>query len=941
MSVQSPANASTNPLQDLANLRYTLQIALEQVETMYKAFQGGNYSSTSTNANQHSPTTKRYQSEYSSPAGSQSGRKSVPLRITRDHSETTNGDEEVNYNSDSANRRKGSTPRGGQGHQRSASLSTQGHSGSQRASHSQKRASVPVILSGKGSIVKQEVQWEQDQYLPEKEEGNVDGDDANTRENGQDQIQANLNRLMRGNTLKNAKKVALAADFDTLLEKEDTVKSHASGGAKDSGAFPFSGGLSAISPSLAKSFSNMMFDSEFATDEKVKEDVRHESSVGTGQEFDSYGGVAGGGQSEPDKSTTSLPLPPQSIPMVTIETDDSCRRSSLDANEHIITVSGADSPPPEVENSQETLETSMESDNVGEQAPAVSEASKRMSLTVTKTQSEYESEVRKREMSLGYDMRSNTESRMRDRSPSIFSDRLFSNIDLRATEGVKKIKAKVKHHLYEGKYDAAGSANSLSGVQGTFLKQFALKDDAIEDHASETNLRFQGFHPRSSLIVNWELFISVIYGLALWFIPISTSFEKNDYLVLPTSLCCTIIYLLDTARFFFTLHIELPDQKKRKTKKIDPAQDSRRSGIDKLMPASKSKTTRLLNLRESQYHYLTTDFAIDLITVVPWDAIFYFIPNWYLLLYIKLIRLRYLGGILRSSPYYRALRRSLEDFLGVGQSFSTIFYLAGALVAFLHLEACGIFLLARLTGYTYSPIGDVQYSPVGAQYSYAIFQAVANTFPLAYKPTDSTEQWFIVIFVITGAVLYATIVGTISAFSFGLDPSARLYKQKLDEFNDYLEYKNIPEEVRRRVRHYFELKYRGKFFEESTLLKDLNDSLRQEIAIHNSRELISKVPFLNRQMGDGRDEWFFGRIATSLQAVFMIIPRTATIAAGTNCILYKLSRDDFLPIIKEFEDVKAVVGKMFSERMEKVKKEEEERQQKAAAARAHTVTNSE
>ena len=40
--------------------------------------------------------------------------------------------------------------------------------------------------------------------------------------------------------------------------------------------------------------------------------------------------------------------------------------------------------------------------------------------------------------------------------------------------------------------------------------------------------------------------------------------------------------------------------------------------------------------------------------------------------------------------------------------------------------------------------------------------------------------------------------------------------------------------------------------------------------MHNCRELISKVPFLNRCQNDGRDEWFFGKLATSLVSCYYV-----------------------------------------------------------------------
>ena len=92
----------------------------------------------------------------------------------------------------------------------------------------------------------------------------------------------------------------------------------------------------------------------------------------------------------------------------------------------------------------------------------------------------------------------------------------------------------------------------------------------------------------------------------------------------------------------------------------------------------------------------------------------------------------------------------------------------------------------------------------------------------------------------------------------------------MDELDDYMRWKNLDPNIKHKVFKYYEIKYRGKLFEESTLLDEMNDSLRMEIAVHNCRELIKKVSFLRREEGDGRDDQFLGRIATVLQPCYFV-----------------------------------------------------------------------
>ncbi|KAJ3209019.1 Potassium voltage-gated channel sub H member 7 [Entophlyctis luteolus] len=236
-----------------------------------------------------------------------------------------------------------------------------------------------------------------------------------------------------------------------------------------------------------------------------------------------------------------------------------------------------------------------------------------------------------------------------------------------------------------------------------------------------------------------------------------------------------------------------------------------------------------------------------------------------------------------------------------------------------------------------------------------------------------TTIWIIPV-IIGFNINYASIVGTVSAIAMGVDASGRLYKQKIDELNDYMRWKDLSEMTRRKVLKYYEIKYRGKYFEEATLLNEMNDSLRMEITTHNCRQLISKVPFLKREVGDGRDELFLGRIAAVLSPCYYVagdvvitagdvgsemffilagtvciivngsrvgslsegsffgelaiianIPRTATVRAESSCTLYKLKQADFMRILPEFEDMKGRINEIYEQRMAKFHQESKQR----------------
>ncbi|KAI8827808.1 cyclic nucleotide-binding-like protein [Chytriomyces cf. hyalinus JEL632] len=456
-----------------------------------------------------------------------------------------------------------------------------------------------------------------------------------------------------------------------------------------------------------------------------------------------------------------------------------------------------------------------------------------------------------------------------------------------------------------------------------------------------------GFNEMSAFFCRMELIHFAVNMAVLWMAPLKMGFllDLSD----AFSIIVTVVFAVDCFLSCFTI---------------------RRS--HHAMQSIKNAT-----LRHWQSYYFTHGFAIDLITSFPFELLPYEYSHF--LWCIRMLRVYKLSEMAFVSPTSFAFQKTMEG-MGLGSSLTVIVPLTFISLIFFHLQACVLYLFGRIYEGSNDEIGKIMNATIWEQYTWAMFQAVANTFPLAYRPVTSIERWLFLSFSVIGAVLYASVVGVISSVAMSIDASARLYKQKVDELKEYMRWKDLDPTTRRKVMKYYELKYRGKFFEETTLLNEMNESLKMEIAVHNCKELISKVSFLNRHQKDGRDDLFIGRIATSLVPCYFVpgdiiifqgeigndmyfmlsgsvsvivgenrvsslnegsffgevalianIPRTATIQAERYCMLYKLTRDAFTSILRDFEDVRRNVDIIYKERMERIRLEEEAR--KIAAAR--------
>ncbi|ORY39612.1 camp-binding domain-like protein [Rhizoclosmatium globosum] len=449
-----------------------------------------------------------------------------------------------------------------------------------------------------------------------------------------------------------------------------------------------------------------------------------------------------------------------------------------------------------------------------------------------------------------------------------------------------------------------------------------------------------GIHPLSRFNVLWEFALSFVYLFALFEIPVVASFSNTSIQSTPISEALTIVFGTATFLKFVTLTF--------------------------------SPFLQLNILR-----YLTSSFLLDLAGTIPFDTLLINHINFPdTLLLIRLLHVCNIVRIFNTNPIYVTISHLLQKTFKVGSSFMSIFMLGGVLITFLHLHGCFIFLFGKLTRFesaSWIAVEEILHVTMTEQYIWAYFAAVANTFPITgYQPSDPFEQVFSIVAALVGAVLYAILVGTISSFSFGLDSSGRRYKEKIDEVHEYMTYRKLSEPIKVKVRQYYELKYKGKYFDEDAILNEMNESLKQEIAVHNCRDLIAKVPFLNREVGDGRDAHFLARIAKVLRPVYYIkgdlifdqgwvgnemyfiqqgcvaiivngnrvgelrdgaffgevallgeMPRTATIMAAGNTILYSFGRADFSTILKDYEDMALRIKLVFEERMAKIQKEKD------------------
>ncbi|KAJ3257139.1 Potassium voltage-gated channel sub H member 7 [Chytriomyces hyalinus] len=468
------------------------------------------------------------------------------------------------------------------------------------------------------------------------------------------------------------------------------------------------------------------------------------------------------------------------------------------------------------------------------------------------------------------------------------------------------------------------------------IESFEAKD--LENLSLSRN----GLHPKSIFNTTWDFLATVLFVLIVWFIPYFISFEVVEDHVFVASIIASIVFAVDALVSVFT-------------------------PIPQIAPATLCTIREYELMRPSLREWVRVKLLENLIfiplAVVPFDLIFSHLDYAHVLLILRLLWVFRLPATSSRCAILKKVQGKLDAWTGL--SISKVIPIACGILTFIHLNACALYYFGRVNGFV-GWQGFLEHLDDATEfqfYAMCFYHSVGNMFPHSLIVQTETEHFVQSLFIMTAAILYATFIGAISSVTLSVNPAGRLYTQKVDELNDYVKWKNLSAATEKRLLRYYETKYRGKYFEEDSLLSEMNESLRAEILLQNTKSLIENVPFLKRKENDGRDEIFMGRIATALRSQYYVegdyvtkqgengqdmffilsgkldviidgvkkaslfdggyigevaliskVLRTATVQAAKPSILYRLTYTDFHKVLGEFPDLKARIRALASER---------------------------
>ncbi len=409
----------------------------------------------------------------------------------------------------------------------------------------------------------------------------------------------------------------------------------------------------------------------------------------------------------------------------------------------------------------------------------------------------------------------------------------------------------------------------------------------------------------------WHLTITVAAVISAIYIPLQLVFQLNDlrlFRIFETMV--TLLFLIDLVYYQVSLH---------------------RIG-DKTLP----------HHREIPFKHRLFWFSADLLAAFPF-ALVQASP------YLSILRIL---KLLRVAQYMHAWRQKVLKY----NEYLKLTFFVFWLLIFAHWLACG-WLAITVGEYT----GDDL-----TQYLSGFHWVIETLTTVGYGETVSTtniQRIYAIFVMLAGVGVYGYVIGNVASILAKRDPAKSQYFSNLDQLNAFVQYREIPGDLQKRIRDYYAYIWKKRLgFDETTFLTALPQGLRTEVEMHLKLEILDKIPlfegldsvfieevalnlkpdvytpgefiFKAGQQGDKmyfvirgnllvlnkngsvistlKDGDFFGEIALFTNQV-----RSAGVQAVTYCDLYILEKEVFEYLLEKFPDIGSHIREVAIKRQEK------------------------
>ncbi|XP_014224456.1 potassium/sodium hyperpolarization-activated cyclic nucleotide-gated channel 1-like [Trichogramma pretiosum] len=262
-----------------------------------------------------------------------------------------------------------------------------------------------------------------------------------------------------------------------------------------------------------------------------------------------------------------------------------------------------------------------------------------------------------------------------------------------------------------------------------------------------------------------------------------------------------------------------------------------------------------LEWKKIAMHYVKTRFVLDFIGSFPTDLMF--IHCWEECIVIReIFSLLFVFRVCSCSNYFGGLIRDCESRHALYDFMSSLFWL----LIILHWQACLYWIipvLVKSRTIPQRPNNDSWINSINLwendnnanKYGHCFLRAVVtfmhSGFLAQTEPKNEEDQYLVIAFYYIGVLIFCLLVARVMQFFKGANSSKLKYQAAIAHLSQYMNHKQLPRRMRKRLVDYYEFRFQRRFFREPEILSVLSAHMRQEIRMHSCRKLVENVTFFN------------------------------------------------------------------------------------------------
>lgn len=309
--------------------------------------------------------------------------------------------------------------------------------------------------------------------------------------------------------------------------------------------------------------------------------------------------------------------------------------------------------------------------------------------------------------------------------------------------------------------------------------------------------------------------------------------------------------------------------------------------------------TYITNLGKIKMRYLKGWFALDFLSVVPFDVLSIMLDLYAgasadtdsvaRLRVVRLVRLLRLVKLLRIVRTGRVMQR-IEEEMEIDYNMLTLIKFVVMVLSLAHWLACAWHMVAVVGGHhpnwvtnyfsnwmELPPCGDINLDYLEAgmddctfendccfawdkdlgpftKYAAALYWALVTITTIGYGdvvPANTGERIFLLFTMLLGTSVFAYVVGSVCGIVAAMDRQANAFHEKMDLLSDFMKLLKAPRGLRNKLKAYFRYKDGSTDINEwRSLLDEMSPDLRAEVAMVQCGTWLRKIHFF---VGSPRD----------------------------------------------------------------------------------------